>query len=168
MFNISHGIAIGKVTNNHDPDGQGKVEVQFTSLGANSPKRWCSVASVSAGGDRGVFFMPENDDEVLVAFDQGDFDHAFIIGYPWNPVQMPPSDHPDQRIIRSREGHSIRFIDAQENGGNHGALIIQDAHDNVITMTNGVVTIHARGHLNISARTMNIMGRPVNPLGGAI
>jgi len=168
MQNLINGVVVGRVTNNTDPDGQAKVEVEFTSLGEGSPRRWCSVASVGAGGDRGVFFMPENGDEVLVAFDHGDFDHAFIIGYPWNPVQMPPSAHPGERMMRSREGHTIRLVDSEENGGNHGALIIQDAHGNVITMTNGVMTINANLHLNINAVSMTIMGRPVNPLGGEI
>lgn len=168
MQNLMNGISIGRITNNTDPDGQGRVEVEFTALGEGSPRRWCSVASVAAGGDRGIFFMPENGDEVLVAFNEGDFDHAFIIGYPWNPVQMPPSVHPGERMIRSREGHTIRFVDSPESGGNHGALIIQDAHHNVITMTNGVMTINAHMHLNINALSMTIMGRPVNPLGGEI
>lgn len=162
------GAAIARVTNNRDPEGQGRVEVVFPWLGEDSPRRWCSVASIAAGGDRGLFFMPENDDEVLVACDQGDFDHAYIIGYPWNPVQMPPSADPDQRMIRSREGHTIRLVDSRENAGNRGALIIEDAHGNVITMTNGVMTIHCRGHLSIEATTMTIMGRPVNPMSGAI
>jgi len=112
--------------------------------------------------------MPENGDEVLVAFDHGDFDHAFIIGYPWNPVQPPPSSHPGERMIRSREGHTIRFVDSPDNGGSQGALIIEDAHGNVITMTNGVMTVNASVHLTINAVSMTIMGRPVNPLGGPI
>lgn len=168
MQNLVNGLVVGRVTNNTDPNGQAKVEVEFTSLNSSAPRRWCSVASVCAGGDRGIFFMPENDDEVLVAFDHGDFDHAFIIGYPWNPVQMPPSAHPGERMIRSREGHTIRFVDSAESGGNRGALIIEDAHGNVITMTNGVMTINAKIHLNINATSMSIMGRPVNPLGGEI
>lgn len=168
MLNLMNGIAVGKVVDNTDPEAQGRVQVLFTSLGPQSVARWCSVASAAAGGDRGIFFMPEIDDEVIVAFDQGDFDHAFIIGYPWNPVQMPPSTSPNERMIRSREGHTIRFIDSAENGGNSGALVIQDAHDNVITMTNGVVNISARGHMSIDARSMTIMGRPVNPMGGEI
>ena len=73
-----------------------------------------------------------------------------------------------ERMIRSREGHTIRFVDSHENAGNHGALIIEDAHGNVITMTNGVMTINARVHLTINALSMTIMGRPVNPLGGEI
>ncbi|TGD76178.1 hypothetical protein E4634_01115 [Mangrovimicrobium sediminis] len=168
MQNLIHGVVVGRVVNNEDPEAQARVEVEFTSLGDGSPTRWCSVASVAAGGDRGVFFMPEIGDEVLVAFDHGDFDHGFIIGYPWNPVQMPPSAHAGERMIRSREGHTIRFVDSHENGGNYGALIIEDAHGNVITMTNGVMTISAVGVLNIDAPLVNIMGRPVNPLGGAI
>jgi len=168
MQNLTNGITIGRVTNNFDKDGQARVEVEFTSLGKDSPKRWCSVASASAGGDRGIFFMPEKGDEVLVAFDQGDFDHAFIVGYPWNPVQMPPSSHPGERMIRSREGHTIRFVDSAGGGGDHGALIVEDAHGNKIVMSNGVMTINAKVHLNINAKTMTIMGRPVSPLGGAI
>lgn len=162
------GIAIARVTDNHDPLGQGQVEVFFPWLGKDSPRRWCSVASVAAGGDRGLFFMPEVDDEVLVAADQACFDHVYIIGYPWNPVQSPPSNHPDQRMIRSREGHTIRFVDSEENAGNRGALIVEDASGNVITMTNGVMTIHCQGHLSIEANTMTIMGRPVDPMCGAI
>lgn len=168
MQNLINGVAIGRVTNNTDPEGQGRVEVEFTSLGKGAPRRWCSVASVAAGNDRGIFFMPENNDEVLVAFDHGDFDHAFIIGYPWNPVQMPPSSHPDERMIRSREGHTIRLVDSAGGGGNYGALIIEDVHGNKVTMTNGVMTINAKVHLNINAISMSIMGRPVNPLGGEI
>lgn len=168
MQNLINGVVVGRVTNNHDPEAQARVEVEFVSLGEGSPRRWCSVVAPAAGGDRGFFFMPEVDDEVLVAFDHGDFDHGFIIGYPWNPVQMPPSAHPGERMIRSREGHTIRFVDSHENGGNRGALIIQDAHGNVVTMTNGVMTINASVHLTINAISMTIMGRPVNPLGGAI
>jgi uncharacterized protein involved in type VI secretion and phage assembly len=168
MQNMSMGIALGRVTDNHDREGQGRVEIEFVMLGPEAPRRWCYVASPAAGGDRGFFFMPEIHDEVIVAFDHGNFDHSYIIGYPWNPVQPPPSTHPSERMIRSREGHTIRFVDSQPNGGNHGALIIQDAHGNVVTMTNGVMTIQSKVHLNINAVSMTIMGRPVNPLGGEI
>ena len=58
--------------------------------------------------------------------------------------------------------------DAEENAGNHGALIIEDAHGNAITLTNSQITIHSKGHLRIEANTMTIMGRPVNPVGAEI
>lgn len=162
------GVVIGKVTNNSDPEHLGQVEVRFPWLGEDSPPRWCSVASVMAGPDRGVFFMPEPEDEVLVCFQQGDWDHGFIVGFVWNPVQPPPSADERQRMIRSKNGHTIRFVDSTQVGGNRGALILEDGHGNTVTMTNGVVTINSRGHLDLRGSTMSIMGRPVSPIGGDI
>jgi hypothetical protein len=52
--------------------------------------------------------------------------------------------------------------------GNRGALIVHDGNGNVVTLTNGIVTIHSRGHLRLSASTMDIMGRPVRNVGGPI
>jgi phage baseplate assembly protein V len=167
MREPTSGVVIGQVTSN-DPNGEGKIEVRFPWLGESSEPRWCSVASPMAGADRGIYFMPEVGDEVLVAFDHGDFDHGYVIGFTWNPVNRPPSNSSDQRIIKSREGHTIRFLDSESVGGNHGALIIEDAHGNAITMTNGVITIFSRGHLDIRASTMTIMNRVVSPLGGVI
>ena len=51
---------------------------------------WAPVAAPLAGKKRGAFFMPELGDEVLVAFEHGDFDHPFIIGFLWNGVDTPP------------------------------------------------------------------------------
>lgn len=168
MREPTSGVVIGKVTNNSDPEQLGKVEVEFPWLREGSPKRWCSVASIMAGGERGAFFMPENGDEVLVAFEHGDWDHGYVVGFLWNPVQPPPSGDQRQRMIQSANGHTIRFLDSTPVGGNRGALIIEDAHGNTITMTNGVVTVHSQGHLALTASTMTLLGRPVSPLGGAI
>jgi uncharacterized protein involved in type VI secretion and phage assembly len=161
------GVVIGKVTEVHDPEGLGRIQVHYPWLGEGHTE-WASVASIMAGGDRGAFFMPEQDDEVLLAFQQGDWDHPFVIGFLWNPVQRPPSRDERQRMIRSRNGHTIRFVDSTPGGGDKGALIIEDGHGNVITMSNGNVTIHSRGHLALSGATMTIMKRPVRPTGGPI
>jgi phage baseplate assembly protein V len=146
----------------------GKIEVEFPWLGSDTPRRWCSMTTIMAGHDRGLFFMPELGDEVLVAFQQGDWDHGFIVACVWNPVQQPPSQDERQRMIRSKNGHTIRFVDSTEVGGNRGALIIEDGHGNTITMTNGMVSINSQGLLDIRGATVTIMGRPVSPVGGAI
>ena len=162
------GVVIGRVSGVNNPDHIGQVEVQFPWQGEDAPPRWCSMASIMAGSDSGAFMFPVVDDEVLVAFDHGDFDHAYIVGVLWNPVQQPPSQDQRQRVIRSKNGHTIRFIDSTEVGGNRGGLIIEDGHGNTVAMTNGVITVHSQGHLNLSASTMSLMGRPVRPIGGDI
>jgi len=48
-----------------------------------------------AGKDRGIFFLPEVDDEVLVAFENGDINQPYVIGSLWNGVDVPPETNSD-------------------------------------------------------------------------
>lgn len=163
----SVGIVIGKVTRVKDPDGLGRIQVNYPWL-SGPEERWVSVAAPMAGGGRGAFFMPEVDDEVLLAFDHGDTDHPYVIGFLWNPQQKPPSSDERQRMIRSKNGHTIRFVDSTPGNGNQGALIIEDGHGNVVTMTNGRMVIKAIGKLEISGAEVTLQNRPVLPIGGPI
>ena len=158
-------FVIGKIVDTKDPENLGRVKVRYPHL-SDTLTEWSSVASIMAGGGRGCFFMPEFDDEVLVAPQQGDWNHPFIIGFVWNPVQGPPSEDPRQRMIRSTNGHTIRFVDSTPNAGNQGALVIEDPHGNKITMTDWGISIHTEGTLNITASNVNIMGRPVRNMPG--
>jgi uncharacterized protein involved in type VI secretion and phage assembly len=167
MSRTAMGLAIGKVTEVEDKEGLGRIRVKYAHLG-HTQTEWASVVSGMAGSDRGCFFMPEIDDEVLLGFHAADFDHPYILGFVWNPVQPPPSRDPRERMIRSKNGHTIRFVDSTPKDGNKGALIIEDANGNVITLTNGVVHIHSQGHLELTGATIKIAGRMVRPLGGPI
>lgn len=168
MREPTSGVVIGKVTSVQDDEGLGRIEVTYPWLGDGNRSRMASMASIMAGGDRGAFFMPEVDDEVLLAFEQGDWDHPYVVGCLWNPVQPPPSSDERQRMIRSVNGHTIRFVDSTANAGNLGALVIEDAHGNVITLTNGMVRIKSKGHLHLEGSTMSIMQRLVRPVGPPI
>ncbi len=173
MREPTHGVVIGKVINVDDPEQLGRVQVRYPWLG-DTKTEWVSVASIMAGDDRGAYFMPEIDDEALVSFEHCNWDHPFVVVFTWNQQQKPPSTDPRERMIRSKNGHTIRFIDSTVDGGTKGALVIEDAHGNRISMTNSVMRIHAVGHLIISADKITIMngtetvGRPVKPLGGPI
>jgi uncharacterized protein involved in type VI secretion and phage assembly len=109
------GVAGAIVTNNQDPEGLGKVKVKFPWLSDNNETDWVRVATLMAGGGRGSFFLPEVGDEVLVAFEHGDINHAFVIGALWNGVAKPPEINSDGRNnirkIKSRSGHEIIFND---------------------------------------------------------
>jgi phage protein D len=84
----SSGIVIGLVTNNDDPDGQGRVRVKFPSLDSTEGW-WARIASVAAGADRGVLMMPQPGDEVLVGFEQGDVRRPYVLGSLWNGREKP-------------------------------------------------------------------------------
>jgi phage baseplate assembly protein V len=153
------GLVIGTVVAVSDQERQGRAQVQFPWLDDSLKSIWASIVAPFAGNDRGVFFMPEIGDEVLVGFMHGDFQHAFILGAMWNGQAAAPSPDSRQRMIRSKNGHTIRFVDSTPAAGNKGALIVEDAHGNRVVMTNGVMRITAQTTLMIEADTIVLGGK---------
>lgn len=161
------GLVIGKVTGVKDKGQLGRIEVTYPWQ-ETPVRQWVPVVAPMAGSDAGVFFMPNIGDEVVLAFDQGLFDHPYVLGFLWNAVQKPPSTDERQRMIRSKNGHTIRFVDSTPTAGNKGALIIEDAVGNTIVMTNSHMTIKSRGALVIDAASVTIGSRVVRMVGPPI
>ena len=80
------GISIvpGVVTNNLDSLGQGRVVVRIPTIG---DEVWARLVGVGAGSERGFLFVPQIQDEVLVAFNQDDPNDAYVLGGLWNLTQ---------------------------------------------------------------------------------
>jgi uncharacterized protein involved in type VI secretion and phage assembly len=90
-------LVIGIVTNNKEQDGSsernlGRVKVKYPGLGDNIESGWARVVVPHAGKDRGMFFMPQLDDEVVIAFEHGDTRRPLIIGSLFNGRDKPPAD----------------------------------------------------------------------------
>ena len=66
-----YGVVTAVVTSNQDPDQQGKVKIKLPGMTDDETGPWARVAVLMGGGGRGTFFLPEQGDEVLVAFDNG-------------------------------------------------------------------------------------------------
>ena len=111
------GVFVGVVTNNVDPDGLGRVKLKFPWVTDEHESDWARIATPMAGGGRGMMFLPEVDDEVLVAFEHGDIRRPFVLGGLWNGIDTPPYDNADEennlRVIHSRSGHVIRLNDTE-------------------------------------------------------
>lgn len=111
---IVKGVAIGVVTNNEGDAGQGQIKVKLPWRD-HQESFWVRLAVPMAGADRGTYFVPEVGDEVLLAFDQGDIRHPYMIGTLWNGQDSPPQTNADGennvRQIRSRSGHELTFDD---------------------------------------------------------
>lgn len=110
------GVVIGMVTNNKDPDGLGRVKVRFPWLSDSDESAWARIATPMAGSNRGFYFLPEIDDEVLVAFEHGDMHFPYVLGALWNGKDKPAVSEDKRpgiqiRLIKSRSGHTIRLTD---------------------------------------------------------
>ncbi len=158
-----YGVVRGQVVEVNDRDGEGKVRVRISDLGGENELIAAPVATLMTGNKRGTWFMPEKDDEVLIAFLRGDVNHPYIIGYLWNGEQRPPETDIHKRVIKTVNGHIITIHDNPgAPQGDTGSIEIKDANGNFILMENGGITISAHnGAVIISALSVQINGRPV-------
>jgi uncharacterized protein involved in type VI secretion and phage assembly len=141
------GVVVGIVTNNQDPDGHGRVKVKFPWLSDQDESHWARLAAPMAGQDRGAYFLPEVDDEVLVAFEHGDARFPYILGALWNGKDAPPARNDDGknnlRVIKSRSGHIIKLNDEsgretiEITGKGDTEKIVIDVSTNTITIATG-------------------------------
>ena len=116
-----YAIAPGIVTNNLDLIGEGRVQVRVPSRPSFAP--WARLGAIGGGSGRGFLWVPQMDDEVLVAFNQNDVKDAYIIGGLWStkdrpPVSLPP-EFVSKRVIKTGMagglGHEIEFDDLMQS-----------------------------------------------------
>lgn len=135
------GVVPAVVTNNDDPDKQGRVKVKFPWLNDQEESDWAWVVASFAGKKRGVFFLPEVGDEVLMAFEYGEYTRAYVLGSVWSGVDTPPTDDGDgrdRRVFRSRSGHIVRIDDTS---GSEKIEILDKTGKNTVTVDSSANTI---------------------------
>lgn len=157
---LMRGISTGIVVDNIDPAKMGRVKVRFPW--SDDAGRWYRVMSSYAGKDRGFFFTPEIEDEVVVAFEHGDPERAIVIGGVWNGIDLPPEKGPTTKSLVTPSGSTLRFID---NNGKEvvevyspeGKCLIQLSNAGskpVLTLrTSGDISIEADGQVRIQAES---------------
>lgn len=131
---------IGIVTDNKDPSKLGRVKVKFPVVSQQDTSHWVPCVMLGAGKNRGWFFIPEIDDEVLVLFEHGDFNKPIVIGSMWNGKDTPPDKNDGQntrRMIKSRQGSKITFDDDKgtitlEDGAGKGKITIDAENKKII------------------------------------
>jgi uncharacterized protein involved in type VI secretion and phage assembly len=114
-----------------------------------------------AGANRGFFFLPEVNDEVLVAFENGDISRPFVLGAVWNGTDATPLTADDnvggdgkvkQRVIKTVSGHTLTFDDSADKPG----ITILDKTGNnklFIDSANNKITIQSEGEMLLKAKT---------------
>jgi uncharacterized protein involved in type VI secretion and phage assembly len=134
------GVVPAVVTNNEDPDQQGRLKVKYPWLKDQEESDWIRLAAPWAGKERGFFILPEVDDEVLVAFEHGESARAYVLGTLWNGVDTPPTDGDgrDRKVLRSRTGHLIILDDSS---GAEKIEIIDKGGKNLLTIDSAANTI---------------------------
>ena len=162
-----------------DPDGQGRVKVSLPwspDTGSASYEAWARLATTMAGNNRGSFFVPDVNDEVLVIFLGGDSRNPCVIGGLWNGQDKPPQSMDGAgknyiKKLRSRNGVQITLddTDGQETmiletpGGQKvtlhdgpGSIALEDSNGNSIKMEAAGITVTASAKVTVNASTAEI------------
>ena len=162
-------VVIGIVTNNEDPQSLGRVKVSYPWMADDAESHWARLATIGAGKEHGLVWIPEVGDEVVVAFEHGDIRFPIVVGSLWNGVDKPPQKmmpglfdkgKVKRSAVVSRTGHVLMFYDNPEDAGiilatNDAKVRIvlsQDESTNNITIyTDGDIAIQADGDLRLKA-----------------
>ena len=174
-----YGVFPAIVKDIQDPDGQGRVKIALPwspDTDGASYEVWARLATFMAGNNRGSWFIPDVDDEVLVAFEGGDPRRPYILGALWNGRDAPPesmdgSGNNNLKVLRSRNGVKLTLDDqnGQEQfivetpGGQKitlkdgpGSITAEDSNGNSIKMETAGVTVTASAKVTINASTVEV------------
>lgn len=143
------GIRIiqARVVDNRDNAGLGQITVQSTWLG----QFLATVVTGAAGNGRGMYFMPQTGDEVVVLLKEHPDRTAYVIGSIWTEADPPPRREPDAashvQLIRTPGGHEITFDDQ------NGALVISASGGPANTTT---ITLSSDGKVAIKGSSITL------------
>ncbi len=142
----------GIVLDNADPDGMGRIKVQFNwqkPMGTATP--WIKMLTPYAGSDKGFYMIPEIGEEVLVGFESDNPERPYVLSAAYNQSQNSSFADADNNLkaIKTRSGHIIELNDT--DGGE--IITIKDKNENIFTIdtVKNDITINANNNITLNA-----------------
>ena len=164
------GLQIGKVVQlENDPEGEDRILVRLPIIDPGAQGIWVRIASLDAGANRGSFFRPEIDDEVIVGFINGDPRDAVALGMLHSSAKPAPISAKDvnhEKGFTTREGMRVHFNDQTKTitidtpAGNSikldeagKSITITDQNQNDVKMSPSGIDLKSPFNISIKAGT---------------
>lgn len=162
------GLQIGVVVAlEDDPDGEDRIQVRIPVINPEDDGVWARVATLDAGDNRGSFFRPEIEDEVVVGFLNDDPRDAVVVGMlnsSAKPAPITASDDNHEKGFFTRSEMKFVFNDDEVSvlietpNGNKvsisddtGGILLEDESGNKVEMTSDGITIESAADLTLKA-----------------
>ena len=167
MIPAVHGLQVGIVKKIHeDPENQNRVQVSLPTFGSQT-NVWARRVFPDAGPERGVYWMPEIGDEVIVGFLHEDARYPIILGNLHSSKNKAPyvtdAENKEKGIV-TREKLKLTFNDVDkittwetpagqliEISDKDASIVIKDKQGNSITLKNNLIELDGKGSINIKA-----------------
>jgi uncharacterized protein involved in type VI secretion and phage assembly len=158
---------LARVTQNNDPQGQGRVQVEFMTVNDSRSELWLRVMTPDAGSseqvgkNRGFVFIPEKGDQVMIGFEHGDPNRPYVMGSMFHGQNAAGGGANNAiKSIITRSGIKIVLNDDEKS------LHIEDPSGNTWDMDGkGNIAVNAPKNINIDAGetvTLNAKNLQVN------
>ncbi|MEP6931630.1 MAG: type VI secretion system tip protein VgrG, partial [Flavobacterium sp.] len=162
------GLHTGIVTQlESDPNGEDRILVKIPIINNEEQGIWCRMATPDAGENRGIFFRPEIEDEVIIGFINEDPNNAIVLGMlhsSGKPAPITASDDNHQKGIVTRSEMKVLFDDEKKSIGietpagkkitldeDKGVIVIEDENSNVITIDSKGIKLESAGNIEFKA-----------------
>lgn len=176
-----YGLYPGVAENVVDPENRGRITVLLPWISDTYETRFASVAQVYAGDGYGAVWLPEQGDQVVVAFMKGQLSRPVVLGSIYAKARKPTegrTDNEDPKVFRTKGGHYLLMedkqgkrielvdltgknsvvIDSEANSVTvkaEGSLTL-DAGSDVTISAGGSLTITASGEVSVTGTTINL------------
>jgi Rhs element Vgr protein len=175
-----NGLQVGVVTQlENDPDGEDRIMVSLPIVDKNEQGIWARVATLDAGENRGSFFRPEINDEVIVGFINGNPRDAIVLGMmnsSAKPAPITASDDNNEKGFVTRSKMKFIFDDDKKSvvletpagkkitiDEDAGVIELEDENSNLVTLDSSGITLESAGDISITATgDVNIEGTNVS------
>jgi type VI secretion system secreted protein VgrG len=129
-----------KIKDNNDPEGLGRVKVEFYWASGSTSSEWMRMIQPHSGSGKGFYFIPEIEEEVLVGFEGGNAQNPYVLGTQYNGQDKSgyADGENNLKAIHTRSGTKIILNDGD------GSILIEDPSGNTYQMD-------GKGNININA-----------------
>ena len=173
------GVFLAEVADIVDPQNLARVQVRLhgaNGVDGQDMPLWARLLSAGAGADRGMYWVPDVGDLVVLAFVQGDARFPVLLGGLWNGNAAPPENmdgggRNNLKVMRSRKGVKVTLDDSdgQEQmvletpGGQKltlkdgpGSCELIDSNGNSIKLESSGITVTAAAQVKVEAATVEV------------
>ncbi len=175
-----NGIVVAEVVSTADEQNMGRILVKFPWHSDDNKTDYVRICNLMAGKDRGSVFLPEEGDEIVCGFINGDINRPICLGSLYDENNKPPANNSNGenniKKIMTRSGHEISFNDKEseeilsiksksghtiifDDAPGKEKIIIKDKTDNNFIEIDAVknsMTINSALNIDIKAATINI------------
>ena len=180
LLSAVSGLQVGIVSQlQEDPEGEHRILVRIPVINNKEQGIWCRVASLDAGENRGAFFLPEIEDEVIVGFINADPNDGVVLGMLHSsakPAPIAASDANDEKGFFTRSEMKLIFDDQKKSirietpagkiislDEDAGSIVLQDENNNVFTLDSAGIALDSTGDIKIkTSGDISLEGMNIN------